>query len=289
MKLCHKKENIHKKSYIDDLTLLEKISLSKLVEKERMIGPLDWHDRFNLTLPSSHSILQHQLVDLTQYTKEHFMVLNSKKTKCIPFINSRTKDFIPQLSIEEGKHIEVIYQLKLVGVVITSDLTWNAHINYTVSRVNKTLWQLVRFRKLGASRPKLITFYVMKIRSVLMFAAVCFHSSLTIELSEKLELKQRRSLAVILGSQYRSYSHALDLTSLPRLDTLRSEACQKWAIKTQMNPLHSDLFPLNTSTIETRFRKKFLEYKCHTVKFYKSAVPSMTRDLNSNTSAWIVY
>ena len=147
---------------------------------ERMIGPLDWHDRFNLTLPSSHSILQHQLLDLTQYTKEHFLVLNSKKTKCIPFINSRTKDFIPQLSIEEGKHIEVIYQLKLVGVVITSDLTWNAHINYTVSRVNKTLWQLVKFRKLGASRAKLITFYVLKIRSVLMFAAVCFHSSLTI-------------------------------------------------------------------------------------------------------------
>ena len=117
MKLCHKKENMHKKSYIDDLTLLEKISLSKLVEKERIIGPLDWHDRFNLTLPSNHSILQHQLLDLTQYTKEHFMVLNSKKTKCIPFVNSKTKDFIPQLSIDEGKYIEVIYQLKLVSVV----------------------------------------------------------------------------------------------------------------------------------------------------------------------------
>ena len=38
---------------------------------------------------------------------------------------------MPQLSIEEGKYIEVIYQLKLVGVVITSQLTWNAHVDDT--------------------------------------------------------------------------------------------------------------------------------------------------------------
>ena len=54
--LCHQKDKLHKKSYIDDLTLLEKISLSKLKEKTRLIGPLDWHDRFNLTIPEDQSI-----------------------------------------------------------------------------------------------------------------------------------------------------------------------------------------------------------------------------------------
>ena len=113
-----------------------------------------------------------------------------------------------------------------------------------------------------------------------MIESVCFHSSQTNELSQKLELQQIRSLAVILGSQYRSYSQALTLTCLPRLDTLRSEACTKWALKAHNDPLHSDIFPLNTSTVNTRFRTKFKEYFCHTMKFYKSTIPSMIRSLN---------
>ena len=161
------------------------------------------------------------------------MVLNTKKTMIWPFISSKKRDFLPQISIEPGKCLEVIYQLKLVGVMITSDLTWQAHVDYTVKRVNGNLWQLARFRRLGAPRDKLTQFYILKIRSILMFASVCFRSSLTIELIHKIELQQKRCLAVILGSQYRSYTHALSVTSLPRLDTLRAEACLKWALTAQ--------------------------------------------------------
>ena len=47
---------------------------------------------------------------------------------------------MPQLSLEEGNYLEVIYQLKLVGLVINTELTWNDHITYTVTRVNRVLW-----------------------------------------------------------------------------------------------------------------------------------------------------
>ena len=115
-----------------------------------------------------------------------------------------------------------------------------------------------------------------------MFGAVCYHSTLTKELSQRIELQQKRSLAVILGSKYRSYINALSLTSLPRLDILREEACLAWAIKAQSNPHHTDLFPLNQSEVQTRWRPKDKEYKCRTDKFYRSAVPSMTRALNAH-------
>ena len=75
-----------------------------------------------------------------KYTKENHMILNSKKTKCMPFNRSKTKDFIQKLSIEEGSYLEVIYKLKLVDLVITSDLRWEEHVIYTIGRVNKTLW-----------------------------------------------------------------------------------------------------------------------------------------------------
>ena len=68
--LCQNKEALHKKSYIDDLTLLEKISLAKLKKKQRIVGPLNWHNSFNLTLPPNQFILQHQLDDLVHFTKE---------------------------------------------------------------------------------------------------------------------------------------------------------------------------------------------------------------------------
>ena len=187
--------------------MLEKISLSNLIKKEKIIGPLNWHDRFELTLPADKFILQHKLQDLQVFTNMHFMKLNSKKTKCMPFINSLTKDFEPRLSLEDGKYLEVIYQMKLVGLVISSDMTWNAHVSYTVSRVNSIIWQLVRFKNLGAPRGKLVLFYTLKARSILMFGAVCYHSSLTLELSHTLELQQKKSLAVILGNQYKSYNN----------------------------------------------------------------------------------
>ena len=280
--LCYKQSKLHKKSFIDDLTLLEKISLSNLIEKERIIGPLNYHDRFNLTLPHHKSILQHQIEDLKIFTKEYHMQLNSSKTKCMPFVNSLTKDFVPQLSIQNEECLEVIYQLKLVGLVLTSDLCWNAHVDYTVGRVNKILWQLTRFRRLGAPREKLITLYILKVRSVLMFGAVSFHSSLTQELSRKLELQQKKALAIILGSQYKSYNNALTLTQLPRLDTLRKETSLQWAIKAQLNPKHSDLFPLRQTEVNTRSRYIFREYFCRSTKYYNSAVPWMTRALNEH-------
>ena len=94
-----------------------------------------------------------------------------------------------------------------------------------------------------------------------MFGAVCFHSSLTKEHSQQLELQQKRSLACILGSDYQNYNHALTATSLTRLDTSREEACLKWAIKAEANPQHSHLFPVSPSVVNTRFRKHFKKQK----------------------------
>ena len=197
---------------------------------------------------------------------------------------SKTKDFIPELSVEEGTNLEVIYSMKLVGMMISSDLTqgWQSHVDYTVTRVNKVLRQLVRFKKLGGDREKLLTFYTLKVRSILMFGAVCYHSGLTKEQSGKLELQQKKCLAIILGREYTNYENARNLVQLPRLDTLRESQCLKWAIKAQSHKQHSHLFPLNDNQIIMRQNHQFREYKCRGARFYKSAVPAMARSLNRN-------
>ena len=108
-----------------------------------------------------------------------------------------------------------------------------------------------------------------------MFGAVCFHSSLTAEQSNMLERQQLTCLATILGSEYTTYSRALQLTNLPSLATLRQEACFQWAVKAQVSPQHSHLFPTRPSSHNTRSGTVFQEYQC------RSAVPAMARLLNS--------
>ena len=134
--------------------------------------------------------------------------------------------------------------MKNVRLEISSDMTLNGCIRYIVSRVNSIIWKLVRFKNLGTPKDKLITFYILKVRSILMFGYLCYHSSLTQELSHILELQQKKSLAVILGCQYRSYNNALSIKNLLRLDKFRKESCIKWAVRAQKSPLHKDLLQL---------------------------------------------
>ena len=198
------------------------------------------------------------------------MVLNVKKTKCLPFLKSHIKDFMPQLGGED--YLEVVYALKLVGLVVTSNVSWHEHVDYTVKRVNKVLWQLTRFKQYGAPEDKLVTFYILKIKYILMFKAVCYHSSISLELSQKLELQQKRSFAIILGSKYSGYKGACSLLNLPRIDTFREHASLKWALKAKDNLKHSHSF--NKCKVDTRSKKG--------AKYFNSAVPYKTRILNSH-------
>ena len=129
--------------------------------------------------------------------------------------------------------------MKLVGLVISSSLTWEEHINYTVKRVNSVLWQLTRFKQAGGSQEKLLKFNLLKIRSILIFGSVCFHSSLSLEQRNLLELQQKQSLVIILRSDYRSYSQARSQTNIPELIQLREEACVRWALKAQASQKHT--------------------------------------------------
>ena len=46
-----------------------------------------------------------------------------------------------------GNQLEAVRSAKLLGVIITSDLSWNEHINETVKKASKRLYFLVQLKR----------------------------------------------------------------------------------------------------------------------------------------------
>ena len=283
--LCHLTEKTEDKKFVDDLTMMEVVNLKEnLVQKLPTIGPLNFHERHGLDLPQERSILQHKLDDLLQFTNKNKMMINAKKTNIMPFNFTKSLDFIPNLSFPGGDQLNVIYQTKLVGVVVDSSLGWGPHIEYTVANATRKLWLLIRFKANGASQAQLLTLYQLKIRCLLEFAAPAFHCALSQQLSNNLEMIQKKAFAIILGSRYKSYNSALNILVQEKLHVRRLQLSLNFAKKCLKNQKHTDLFNSNPRyTGPSQNKLKFIEPKCKTTRYYKSAVPFLTRLLNGKS------
>ena len=66
------------------------------------------------------------------------MIVNEKKTKEMLIYFGTTVDTsnISKIIIN-GKDIERVEHFKLLGVIISSDLSWDAHVDYLLSKVAK--------------------------------------------------------------------------------------------------------------------------------------------------------
>ena len=63
--------------------------------------------------------------------------------------------------------LEVVKKMKLLGVIVTSDLTWDDNTEFITKKAFSRLWLLRRLKKLGASREALCDIYAKNVRSVL--------------------------------------------------------------------------------------------------------------------------
>ena len=283
---CQDKDATLKKKYVDDLSLLEVVDLkTKLVPAPTIIGPRNIHESSGLHLPADKSILQHQLNDLANFTEENKMKINEKKSKVIPFNFSQKYDFVPQLSFPNSDHLEVIYQTRLLGLIIESNLSWQAHADDICSRASKKLWVLIRFKNLGGTDSQLKSVYLSRIRSTLEFAAPVFTGALTKGQSSQIELVQKKALAIILGNRYTDYESALNQLKLERLDDRRVSLSLSFALKCVKSSKHSWMFQANPNLRPLSWNPKFfLQPMCHTVRYYSSPIPFLTRLLNKHYS-----
>ena len=124
--------------------------------------------------------------------------------------------------------------------------------------------------------------YVLFIRSVTEYCSVAFHSSLTVEQSNKLEQIQKVCLKIILGDMYITYPAALEMSGLKTLYERRQDRCLDFAIKCKKHPRNRRLFPLR-NTNKCREEEKFIVNFANGTKYKNSAIPFCQRLLNEDS------
>jgi len=101
------------------------------------------------------------------------------------------------LSKHPSDVIERVTTFKLLGVTLSSDLSWEAHMNAMCAKVAPQLYYLKQLRRAGLPSGDLLYLYLTVIRPVLEYRCAVWHHGLTVPQSHKLESLQKRALRII--------------------------------------------------------------------------------------------
>ena len=273
---------IHLK-YVDDLTLAEAINMPKQLVKvsptERP-QPNNFHARTGHVLPIANSRVFKQLQKVETYASKNDMKLNYKKTKIIVFNPCRNIDFMPEIYMEDN-HLEVVDEIRLLGLILRSDMKWTSNTKNIVSKANKRLWMLRRLKNLGAKEADLIEVYTKQVRCVLELAAPAWQGSLTQEERNTIERVQKSACHIILGEAYLSYNSALQTLGLENLDRRRIKLSYKFALRAEKHEKFKAWFKPAQKNMNTRLSiNKYCNVRAKHTRFENSPLSYLTRILN---------
>ena len=126
-----KEMNIIHLKYVDDLTMAESIDMSNQLKSVPVTArpqPDDFRSRTGHQLKAEESKLLAQLQKTQKYAADNHMKINVAKTNLMLFNPCKNKDFMPEMELE-GTRINLVEKNKLLGVVLTSNLSWEANTN----------------------------------------------------------------------------------------------------------------------------------------------------------------
>ena len=191
------------------------------------------------------SILQQSVDVITNWTRDNDMRVNTTKTKemMICFCRDETHVTATPTVVIDGNTIERVTQAKVLGVTISADLSWNAHVDAIVCKARKRVFIIYQLKRAGISQSDLLRIYVSVIRPVMEYACQVWHTSLPDYLSDNIETIQKRCLRTIFPGY--SYGEARIMSNLPTLQDRRTKLCKLYFRKLtgtghKLNPLLPD-------------------------------------------------
>ena len=279
-------EKVHMK-YVDDLSLAVSLDLKQnLVQNpdQNPERPLTFRNRTNHILPQEKNTMQEEFDKLAAFANQNEMVINDDKTKAMLFNWSRSRDFMPQIVNGSGDNLEVVEEMKILGVIVSSDMTWHKNTRYICGKGYSRLWMLRNLKRLGASCQELVDVFYKQCRSVLELAVPAWAGAITNSECNQIERVQKTAAAIILGDKYKTYKNALKVLDMQTLQERRSDLSLNFAKKALKSQKFSSWFSVNENDYDkTRSLRDELDLvKTRTKKYKDSPIPHLTDILNTH-------
>jgi hypothetical protein len=272
--------------YIDDLSVLQLILLSGLLVDydfhQHVASDVGVDDQF---LPAEHYQMQDNLHFISNWTKDNLMKINEEKCNYMVFSRSEVQ-FATRLTMNSVK-LDRVNECKILGLYISDDLSWSRNCREICTKAYSRLQMITKLKYVGVNIDDLLDIYILYIRSITEYCSVVFRSSLTTELSSKLERIQKTCLRVILAEMYVDYPSALEMCGLETLSARRQKRCLDFALKCVSHPRNSRIFPINRNipVCEVRKPEYYQVNFARTSTYRDSTVPYCQRLLNTHHQA----
>ena len=251
--------NLERWKYVDDMTIAEARKRGSISE------------------------MQNNLDDLQSWCETNNMKLNARKCHVMVVDFGKTHEPLVDLSLG-NQTLDKVQSVKILGVLLQENLKWDVHVNGMVTRANKRIYMLRTLKPFRLPIEDLILVYTGYIRPNVEYAVPVWHSGLTKKQTAQIERIQKRALRIILGTQYFSYHHALQITKLQSLHERRRELCLRFAKSLQCSAEFRDWLPpprISRYTNSLRNVQTHRAIKCRTERYKDSPIPYLV-DLMNN-------
>ncbi len=204
---------------------------------------------------------------LTSWCQDNCLSLNVNKTKelIVDFRKRQQRPYTPLMI--SGTPVERVSSFKYLGVNISEDLTWTAHIQTQVKKARQRLHHLQQLRKFRVSPAILKTFYSGAIESVLTQCISVWHGNVSNQDCKALQ-RVVRLAERISGS------------ALPSLQVTYLKRCKSRAAKIIKDSNH----PVNHLFILLPSGKRFRSMMAKTERLRRSSFPQAPKFI---TSTWL--
>lgn len=148
-----------------------------------------------------HKLISEDLISISNWFKDNLLVLNGSKTKILFFNDFRIdlKNF-PNLFINDSK-ISIVSEMKYLGLIIDSNLTWNNHINSLIKKLSPYVGVFRRISFLCGNDVKKILYYSFFYSNITYLLTVW--SGTKKENISKLKIIQNKCIRNLFFNQYR--------------------------------------------------------------------------------------
>ena len=245
--------------YVDDLTIYQSYPINAVEET--------WD-------------LQNITDELCAWASNNKMCLNADKCQVMHFFTTRKPLVLPDI-VMNGISLPIVTQTKLLGITLSSDFNWQAHVDGIVKKSSKALYMLYIMKKYRPPRKQLVQIYTTYIRPLLEYCAPVFHAGLTASQANQLERVQKRALKLIGGFDG-SYRQLLEDLQLESLVDRREMLCLRFGKQLLRSANDRDMLPPQRGRVSGRETRNaaLLQPFCCGARLRRSSTTHMTNLVN---------